>query len=88
LQRDPENTIALARRNLSRMLAQHPRSRVYLEKWSEILSLSADRIADVLCSPSQDARDLRSCSPFAGALTESQRLVELKAFREHWLESR
>lgn len=88
VEQNPEHMIDLARRNLSRLSAQHPRSRAYLEKWSDILRLSAHEIADVLSSADEDACNLRSCSPFAGALSESERLTELEAFWKHWANNR
>lgn len=88
VEQNPEQMIGLARRNLARLSEQHPRSRAYLEQWSDILSLSAREIAEVLSSADEDACNLRSCSPFAGALSESERQTELEAFQELWANNR
>jgi hypothetical protein len=87
LERNPVCTISLARQNLARLWTQHPRSRFYLEKWSDILCWPKHKIVEVLTSIDEDSRDLRSCSPFAGTLTESQRRSELEEFWKSWEET-
>jgi hypothetical protein len=84
LERDPTFALSLAKDNLARLWALHPRSRSYLKKWSEILSSPTKKIVDVLTSEDEESRDLRSCSPFAGVLSESQRQLELEAFWKQW----
>ena len=45
----------------------------WMVEWRELLSRSIDEIIAVLTDPGQHARDLRQCSPFAGALEPRER---------------
>ncbi|CFS51927.1 transcriptional regulator [Mycobacterium tuberculosis] len=38
----------------------------------------------VLTSPSEDAREMRQNSPFAGILPEATRVAVLRSFKDHW----
>ncbi|MGA8261224.1 MAG: hypothetical protein WB783_13520, partial [Arenicellales bacterium] len=57
-----------ARRNLRRWAARYaPEERPgWMREWEELLDGDEDRLVVVLTSPSEDARRLRSSSPFAG----------------------
>lgn len=45
----------------------------WVAAWSEILTLPVGDVIAVLTDPSERARDLRQCSPFAGALAPRDR---------------
>ncbi len=74
LRRQPD-LVRLAIRNLRRWQRQdNQRPRAAFEEWDLILSrLRPREIADFLASDTPRARRLRQSSPFAGALTETER---------------
>lgn len=74
LRRDPK-VLRLARSNLRRWAARDGRKvRSVFQEWHALLHrLNAHEIADFLCSDTPMARRLRQSSPFAGALTDSER---------------
>lgn len=51
----------------------------FAERWEGVLAQPLARIAKVIGTNSQDARDLRQSSPFAGVLTgrERRRVLDL-----------
>jgi excisionase family DNA binding protein len=81
---DPGRVRVRARGNLARMRAVHPRGRVRgdFDTWEVLLDGSLDRLFDVLVSTSPQAVELRQNSPFAGVLTERERVRALDAFRD------
>jgi excisionase family DNA binding protein len=84
---EPETVIAKARDNLLHWSAKHRRDGMamrYLAEWEHVLDAGLDAIVDTLTSRSQDARELRQNSPFAGVLTDEMRQRVLKTFRRHW----
>lgn len=80
---DPGRTVALARRNLSRLRSQHPAGAVTadFDEWEAQLDGPLDVLLATLVSPSGQAVELRQNSPFAGVLTERERAKALAAFR-------
>lgn len=56
----------------------HPR---YAERWRELLSRPIPEIAAAITAESQEGRDLRQNSPFAGVLNEQERLRVIEAVR-------
>jgi excisionase family DNA binding protein len=84
---EPEDVIAKARQNLRRWSGSHRRDGMamrYLTQWEHVLDDGLDAIIHALTSPSQEARELRQNSPFAGVLTDETRRRVLKTFRRHW----
>lgn len=81
---DPAGVRAKALRNLRRMRSAHPRGRVRedFDVWDELLNGSLERLFGVLTSTSPQALELRQNTPFAGVLTERERLKALAAFRD------
>lgn len=77
---DPEEAIALARRNLARMEAAEPRSSAYVRAWERILERGAESVLQTLTSPAREAIDLRQNTPFAGLLTDDERRAVLRWF--------
>jgi excisionase family DNA binding protein len=86
---EPEAVISKARENLRRWSDKHRRdgmARRYLATWDRLLDDGLDAITDALTSHSQEARELRQNSPFAGALSDATRQRVLKTFKRHWAE--
>lgn len=80
---DPDRTLALARRNLERLRAQHPAGGVTadFDEWEALLDGPVEALVATLVAPSRRAVELRQNSPFAGVLTERERAKALAAFR-------
>jgi len=84
---DPTVVIAQARNNLDRWTGMHRPDGMtvrYFEEWKRVLDHGLDAIVEVMVSPSQEARELRQNSPFAGVLPDETRLRVLRTFRDHW----
>lgn len=77
---DPDGTLARARANLDRMRSAHGSTVPWLRQWGEILERGPAAVMRVLVAENQMAADLRQNSPFAGALTDRQRSMALRAF--------
>lgn len=56
----------------------------YFTKWQRVLNDGLDAVMHVLTSPSEDAREMRQNSPFAGILPEATRVAVLRSFKDHW----
>src|SRR5262245_53015804 len=66
---DPTAVIAKAHHNLDRWTGMHRPDGMtarHFEQWKRALDHGLDAIVDVMISPSQEARELRQNSPFAG----------------------
>jgi excisionase family DNA binding protein len=86
---EPEAVISKARENILHWSHKHRRDGMamrYLAKWERVLDDGLDAIVDALTSRSQEARDLRQNSPFAGVLADETRQRVLKTFKRHWAE--
>ncbi|HKB51167.1 MAG TPA: hypothetical protein VKC63_07030 [Solirubrobacterales bacterium] len=76
-----DRTVADAYDRLERLVAEahlHPH---YAERWRETLALPIDRITEAITTDTQDARDLRQNSPFAGVLNEHERRRIIESVR-------
>jgi hypothetical protein len=85
LNADPDSVRRRARENL-RVIREADRNGhgdIYNDTWASLLDGPLDRLHAVLTGTDQVARDLRHSSPFAGVLTDEERLSILK--REHEL---
>ncbi|ADG73703.1 DNA binding domain protein, excisionase family [Cellulomonas flavigena DSM 20109] len=82
LVQDP-TLLDVARQNLARMRERHTRGRPaqWLREWQELLDGPLDALLAALTSPSQRSRELRQNSPFAGVLTDAERMAALRAAR-------
>jgi excisionase family DNA binding protein len=80
---DPDGVRRKARRNLAHLRAVHPDGRVRDDfgLWEALLDGPLDNLFEVLGSRSPRALELRQNTPFAGVLTEEERLRALAAFR-------
>jgi hypothetical protein len=56
-----------------RWLADGTVSAPWARRWAELLSRPVDEVAAALVDTSQEARDLRQSSPFAGVLSPRER---------------
>jgi hypothetical protein len=82
---DPDATLGLARENARRFLARGPSSGSarWLRRWLQLIDRGPEPVMEALTSTSDDARELRQNSPFAGVLSEPERLAILDSFRRH-----
>jgi hypothetical protein len=74
-----DRAIGEARARVARLAAEDHLSPHYADRWQQVLALPPEAIADRITEDSQDGRDLRQNSPFAGALNEQERrrVIEL-----------
>lgn len=71
-----------ARANLKKMAGSNPYAKPYLDRWAVLLAGPLNGVLEVLGANTEDAIALRHVSPFAGFLSEAERLAVL---REHGL---
>jgi excisionase family DNA binding protein len=84
---EPTAVIAKAHDNLDRWTSMHRPDGMtvrYFEEWKRVLDRGLDAIVDVMLSPSQEAKELRQNSPFAGVLPDDTRRQVLRTFKDHW----
>ena len=83
LVQDPDRALEMARSNLVSMQTLHSRGdgKRLLHEWSVLLNGPSAQIVDILTSVEPHARELREFSPFAGVLSQHQRLAVLASFR-------
>ena len=76
---DPESGLALARLNLEKMRGASPRgaAKVWLDEWAQLLEGPLLVLLTALTSRSPRSRELRQNSPFAGLLSDEERLSVL-----------
>jgi hypothetical protein len=68
-----EDVLALAARNLLRAERMQTTDIRYIVRWRALLAKPLAVIAAELAEDDENMRDLRQCSPFAGALTPQRR---------------
>jgi len=76
---DPERVVAIARRNLDRMRRLSCQIQPWVSAWEGLLELPPRVLACLLVDEGEFARSLRPTNPFAGAVTEQERLGVLGA---------
>jgi hypothetical protein len=83
---DPDGVMEKARSNLEHLQQVHPTGMAahWLSQWKSTLEGGLDAVLEILTSPLPHAVELRQNSPFAGVLTEEERLRALENFRRHW----
>lgn len=59
----------------------------YLDEWLKVLDKGFTAVSRVLLDVDEYSCDLRQNSPFAGILSDEQRLAVLEEFREYWKNS-
>jgi transcriptional regulator with XRE-family HTH domain len=75
---EPALVLAKARQNIERMRAAATHEFAWIDIWEGLLGLGPESIATILVSKDQFARDLRQSSPFAGVLTDSERVEAIR----------
>jgi excisionase family DNA binding protein len=80
---NPDEVLDKARANLDRLLRQHQNTmtEMWLRRWQDTIDAGAEAVLEVLTSQDSDAVEMRQNSPFAGVLSEPQRLQVLDSFR-------
>lgn len=75
LQADPQAVLAHARANLERWARSYPIDQIpgWLQEWRDLLEHPLAEILEILVSESENARRLRSSSPFAGIVSPRER---------------
>lgn len=81
LRPQPEETLRKAEKNLRKMTKLHPHARPLLRRWQEWLNLPLAELIHNCLDASMIARDMRQVTPFAGVLTQEERLAVLEKFR-------
>ncbi|WP_432834081.1 helix-turn-helix domain-containing protein [Dactylosporangium sp. CA-092794] len=79
---DPQRGMVLARRNLAHRRQVHSdgSADVWFDAWGRLLDDGVDAVVDMITSRTEVAAELRQNTPFAGLLTERERLKVLAAF--------
>jgi hypothetical protein len=87
---NPDRVLSQARRNLADLRSVHTRGQGarWLAEWEPILNGPIEGVLHTLTSPSPRARELRQNSPFAGVLSEKERLQVLESFQRTHLSGR
>jgi transcriptional regulator with XRE-family HTH domain len=78
LLRDPEPVRSRGRRNLVVMRQANPEARPWLDEWERLLEGPMHELGGALISTDEHARALRQSSPFAGVLSQEERLEALR----------
>lgn len=76
----PERLRGIARSNIEKM-RQTPRAAIaerWLKRWEELLELPVNEIEQEMLKDTDEGRDMRQISPFAGALDNGERMVAMK----------
>lgn len=81
LEESPEETLALARRNLARWQAGGSSGQALLERWTLWLELPVSDLLVLVLDAGLVAREMRQASPFAGVLSAPERTQVLKQFQ-------
>lgn len=79
--RDDPALLAIARRNVARWrsFGSDSPQQLWAGRWGERLEWSLERLIGFLLREDDEAQQYRSCSPFAGVLTQAQRRKILEA---------
>jgi hypothetical protein len=82
--REQPEILANARQRVQSWLEASPAPPFHARKWAEILAGDNESIAAFLIGRSELSYELRSSSPFAGALTPQERWKIWQETREHF----
>jgi transcriptional regulator with XRE-family HTH domain len=80
LSSDPQAVLALVPNNLARLRARltSPIGRQWVDRWAELLDSPVDVLIAGMLADTPEGRELRQNSPFAGALTQDERLAAIE----------
>ena len=73
-----ERLVDDARRRLQRMYQSTPYAKVYLDRWRELLEGPVEDVLRVFGADDEASKALRHASPFAGILTQNERMRTLR----------
>jgi len=62
-------------------MAQPGRAGDYFLRWQHLLAGPQDALIELMCSDSEEAKALRQCTPFAGALPPRERWALWRSVR-------
>lgn len=79
---EPEQVIRRAHANLERWAGKGRHDAYWLERWRRALEQPAGQLALLLTERTQDAADMRQGTPFAGVLSNEERLAAIQRARE------
>jgi len=88
---DPNSVLDHARQNTETWLPKHRDDGMAarnLRAWQHVLDGGVDDVVAVLVGTDERSCELRQNSPFAGVLSDGDRLRVLSAFREYWCTER
>jgi hypothetical protein len=73
----------IARRNIAKMRksVRGPQAQEWLDEWTELIEDPGPRLIDVFLNGDEHSIDLRQVSPFAGVLTQEERLAAIERAR-------
>lgn len=76
---DPQQVLSQARSNLQKMLARTRGAHAagWIHEWEALVSGDIPHLVEVMLRPDERSIDLRQMSPFAGVLTQEERLVAI-----------
>lgn len=80
LERGRAQVIEIGRRNLARLRHEkrHPAAESWIAEWESLLDGDSGRLIERMLGADEHAADLRRLAPFAGALTEAERLLAVR----------
>ena len=77
LLRQPE-LLEESQSRLKRMQSTMPYAKAYLERWEDLMAGPIEHVLRVLGADDEESKALRHVSPFAGVLSEQERLAVLR----------
>jgi hypothetical protein len=80
LRSDPQAVLAVTPNNLERLRSRlsSPIGQGWVSRWAELLDGPVEDLISGMLADTPEGRDLRQNSPFAGALTQSERIVAIE----------
>lgn len=83
---DPDRVLSIAWDNLERFKHVHRPDGIavrYLDQWQSVIDGGLDELVATLTGTDERSSELRQNSPFAGVLSDEQRMKVLRSFRQH-----
>jgi hypothetical protein len=76
---DPKPVLAKARENLQKMKARSRGAQAtgWVQEWERLISGDVSKLIEVMLRPDERGIDLRQMTPFAGVLSQEERLVAI-----------
>ncbi|MHA6668595.1 helix-turn-helix domain-containing protein [Homoserinimonas sp. A447] len=80
LREDPQRVLAVAPKNLDRLRTRltSPIGQSWVNRWAELINSPLDVLIAGMLADTPQGRELRQNSPFAGALTQDERLAAIE----------